>query len=291
VSDLSWSAAAGFLLAAVIAAAAWRLRALNTSGAAAAALLGTIIFGLGGLGWAILLVAFFVSSSGLSRLAGRRKSALEEKFSKGSQRDAAQVAANGGIAGIFALLHALFPAALWPWLGFAGALAAANADTWATELGVLSHSPPRLITSGRQVERGESGGITLAGTMAAAVGALFIALLAVIFWQGQLPGLALPFWLRGIPSPELPGSSMLQLSGALIALTIAGLLGSLLDSLLGATVQAIYRCSHCGKATERFPLHSCGGATARIRGWAWMNNDWVNIFCTLAGALIAVLTG
>src|SRR5438093_5230732 len=49
--------------------------------------------------------------------------------------------------------------------GPAGALAAAAADTWATEIGAFSPFAPRLITSGRQVPRGTSGGITVLGSL------------------------------------------------------------------------------------------------------------------------------
>src|SRR5512146_3231945 len=111
----------GFGLAAVVVLAASLAGSLNPWGALAALLLGTIVFGLGGLGWAILLLGFFTSSSLLSRLFRRRKAAFEEKFSKGSQRDAGQVLANGGIAGAFVIIHLLFPASAWPWVGFAGA--------------------------------------------------------------------------------------------------------------------------------------------------------------------------
>ncbi len=257
---------AGLILAVLVAAAAWKARALSTSGALAATALGTIIFGLGGVGWAVLLLAFFISSSALSRLFKRRKSALDEKFSKGSQRDAAQVLANGGAAGLCVLLHALFPTELWPWAAFAGALAAANADTWATELGVLSSNAPRLVTNGQVVERGTSGGITPAGTLASLAGALLIAALAVLLWPVGAPESA-PAWL--------------------VWFTLAGMGGGLLDSFLGATLQAIYTCPNCCKETERFPLHTCGEPTTLKRGLTWMNNDWVNGFCTLAGALLA----
>jgi uncharacterized protein (TIGR00297 family) len=281
---------AGLLLAVLIALAAWRARALNPQGALAAALLGTVIFGLGGLGWAILLMGFFVSSSLLSRLFRQRKASLDEKFSKGSQRDAGQVTANGGIAGLFVLLHLLFPAAAWPWLGFAGALAAANADTWATELGVLSRETPRLITSGMPVERGTSGGVSRLGVLAATGGALVIALLAVLFWQGHILSLpsAAPAWLVRSLGADLALLSPLKALAALAWVTLCGLAGSLFDSLLGATVQAIYTCPNCQKETERHPLHTCGTPTVRLRGLPWMDNDWVNTFCTLAGGLLAM---
>jgi uncharacterized membrane protein len=82
------------------------LQALSKSGAVAAALTGGLIFGLGGLAWASLLLTFFISSSALSAAFKGRKIALGEKFSKGSRRDMAQVLANGG-------LGALLVAGIW----------------------------------------------------------------------------------------------------------------------------------------------------------------------------------
>ena len=281
----------GFILALAIALAAYRARTLDRSGAVAAAVLGTLIFGLGGLAWAFLLIAFFVSSSLLSRLFGKRKRSLDEKFSKGSRRDAWQVAANGGVAGLFALMHAFFPAETWPWIGCAAALAAANADTWATELGVLSRNTPRMIHTGKPVERGTSGGVTLEGTLAALAGSALIALIAVVFWRGYT-GLVLvgvPFRiadLMGITPVDFSFEQRLLWFGWI---TLAGLLGSLIDSLLGATLQAIYRCPRCGKETEKYPLHSCGAQTTLVRGLPWLDNDWVNTFCTVSAALAAVV--
>ncbi len=283
---------AGFTLACIIAFAARKVRALNPSGAVAAAVLGTIIFGLGGVGWAILLLAFFVSSSGLSRLAKRRKRSLDEKAAKGSERDAGQVLANGGIAGIFALLHAFFPEAVWPWAGCAAALAAANADTWATELGVLSKTAPVLITSGKPVEPGTSGGISWAGTLAALSGASLVALFGALFWQGTT-GIFLPQGtspilgnLLGAGQPALTwGQGLVVFAG----LALCGLAGSLIDSLLGATVQAVYHCPACQKETERHPSHLCDTPTTWVRGWTWLDNDWVNAACTLSAAILAVL--
>jgi uncharacterized protein (TIGR00297 family) len=265
----------GIILALVVSLVAYRAHALNPSGAAAAAILGTIVFGLGGLTWAVLLLAFFISSSGLSRLFKRRKAGLDEKFSKGSRRDAGQVLANGGISGVFVLLHLLFPGQAWPWMGFAGALAAANADTWATELGVLSRSLPRMITSGRAVERGTSGAVSLAGTGAALSGGLLIGLLAGVLWR----------WTSPLTTPPAWGAVL----GITAWVTLSGLAGSLVDSLLGATLQAIYTCPACQKETERHPTHLCGAQTIYLRGLPWLDNDWVNTICTLAGGIAAAL--
>jgi len=250
----------GILLAILIAYLAYRARSLDRSGAYAAFVVGTVIFGLGGWGWAILLLTFFITSSGLSRAFKDRKREANEKYAKGGQRDAGQVFGNGGIATLFAALHFVFPEATWPWLGFAASLAAVNADTWATELGVLNPTSPRLITDLRKaVEKGTSGGISPVGTLASLAGAGIIGILAALL------------------SPT--GSDW----SIFLWVTIAGLLGSLFDSLLGATVQAIYYCPACQKETERNPTHSCSTQTTQIRGWTWLDNDWVNFACGALG--------
>ena len=250
----------GFIFGALIGFFAYRARALSLSGAWGATLTGGLIFGLGGLPWAVVLLTFFISSSGLSRAFAKNKSTLGEKFSKGSQRDIGQVLANGGLGALLAVIYAVFPDQNWSWIAFAGAMAAVNADTWATELGVLSRRPPRLITNGRVVERGASGGVSLTGYLAALAGAALIGLSAVLF------------------SPTIPPW------GFLAVILLAGLAGSTFDSFLGATVQAIYYCPQCQKETERHPFHLCGVQTSLVRGWPWLNNDLVNFFCSLAGA-------
>lgn len=250
----------GFFLASIIAYVAYRARSLDRSGAFAALVVGTVIFGLGGLRWAILLLTFFITSSGLSRAFKKRKQEANEKYAKGGRRDAGQVFGNGGIATLFAALYFFFPEAAWPWLGFAASLAAVNADTWATELGVLNPTSPRLITDLRKaVEKGTSGGVSPVGTLASLAGAGIIGLEAA--------------WLN--PS----GTNWLFF----VLVTLAGLLGALFDSLLGATVQAIYYCPNCQKETERNPTHGCGTPTTQIRGWKWLDNDWVNFACGAFG--------
>jgi uncharacterized protein (TIGR00297 family) len=254
----------GFLLGAAIGFLSWRAHALSASGALAATLTGGLIFGLGGIPWAVLLLVFFVSSSVLSRSYAARKATLSEKFSKGSRRDWGQVLANGGLGALLAVAHALAPGQAWPWVAFAGAMAAVNADTWATELGVLSQTPPCLITTWREVERGASGGITLLGSLSALGGAALIAMAA-----GLVPGQDM--------QPALLGF-----------IGLGGLAGSFFDSFLGATVQAIYYCPACRKETERHPLHLCGAQTRLAHGWSWLNNDLVNFGCSLLGAMVAV---
>jgi uncharacterized protein (TIGR00297 family) len=267
----------GTLLAILISFTAWRLKLLSNSGMVAAGIMGMLVFGLGGLAWASLLIGFFVVSSLFSRLSRNRKSFLDEKYAKGSRRDAWQVIANGGVATIILVITTIqrevlgcsitcFASNGWAFLAFAGSLAAANADTWATELGVLSGTAPRLITTGRRVPFGTSGAISMTGNLASLAGALFIAGLSALPWTG-------------IPHP-------LEWQMVVLLVTLAGLTGSFIDSMLGATLQAIYHCPACNKESEKHPFHSCGTPTRQIRGLSWLDNDLVNLICTLSGAII-----
>ena len=156
------------------------------------------------------MLAFFVSSSLVSNK---------------TTRNHRQVLANGGVAALAALAGS--------WIAFAGALAAATADTWASEIGRHSRTPPRLITNGTPVPTGTDGGMTLLGTAAGIAGAGLIAALSYVLGQRDAPAIA-----------------------------VAGVVGMLVDSLLGATVQGKVR---------------------------WMDNDAVNLAATVTGAAFAGL--
>jgi len=253
----------GFLLGVIVSLGAWRLGSLSKSGAVGAAVTGGLIFGFGGLPWGVLLLTFFITSSALSKTYKGRKEGLSEKFSKGHQRDLGQVLANGGLGSLLAIVLLLTDGETWVWYAYAGAMAAVNADTWATELGVLNPTNPRLITNWKMVDPGTSGGVSLLGTVSSLVGAALIGSVGVIF---SPPGEAWRIFL---------------------AVVIGGLAGSIFDSLLGATIQAIYYCPECKKETEWYPNHSCGIETHRIRGLNWLNNDLVNFLASLMGALVA----
>lgn len=256
----------GLILSACIGYAGYRRGALSASGVLGAVLVGTAVFGFGGPAWGAVLVVFFASSSALSRYRQAQKESLAEKFSKGAQRDLWQALANGGLGALIAMIYALHPAP-WLWPAFLGAMAGVNADTWATELGVLAPTPPRLITTGRPVEVGTSGGVSLRGSAAALAGAALIGALGAAYALGV---------------DRAAGSAL----ALLYAVTLGGLLASLFDSLLGASVQRIYYCDHCRKETER-RLHRCGNITRPLRGWGWLDNDWVNFLSSGVGAIAA----
>src|SRR5690625_486844 len=253
----------GALLAIVVAGGGYASRALTGGGAVGAVIVGTTIFGVGGFVWGVPLVVFFVSSSLLTGWRSGAKERAAAEFEKGGRRDLGQVLANGGVPARRALLDAVIPgSSALPAL--VGALAVATADTWATELGLLSSAPPRLITTGAQVPPGTSGGITQLGLLASAGGGLLIGLVTLL--------------ISGL------GPALLILS------TAAAIVGSLVDSLLGATVQALYYCPLCEVETER-SLHHCGQLTEPSRGWSGLDNDRVNLIAIMAGACVGWVLG
>jgi uncharacterized protein (TIGR00297 family) len=266
--------ALGLVLSSLMGVGGYYKAALSKSGVLGAIIVGTAIFGFGGWAWGLLLIAFFVSSSFLSALKKMDKARVAEAFDKGGQRDLGQALANGGLGALIALLSLIWPASWW-WYAFLGAMGTVNADTWATELGVLSKQPPRLITSGKKVPAGTSGGITAIGTLAALGGGLFIGLVAWGLSRGA-------GWLSGEPLPGWGGM-------AIVVTGFGGLAGALFDSLLGATLQTMYVCDTCSRETER--TRCCAGPTRHLRGISWLNNDWVNFISAVIGASITLAIG
>jgi uncharacterized protein (TIGR00297 family) len=270
-----WPLAFGFVLSTLIAWGGYQKRSLSRSGVAGAIVLGALIFGLGGWIWGLLLIAFFVSSSFLSRYREAEKEGLAEKFAKGYQRDLGQALANGGWGAVLAVLYFLRPDPLL-FTAFVGTMATVNADTWGTEVGVLSPTLPRLVTNGQWVPVGTSGGVTSLGTLAALAGGLFIGLVA--------------FVLRLVESLWQMGQWTWADLWLLVFAGLGGLAGCFFDSLLGATVQGIYYCEGCQKETES-RVHRCGRETRLRRGWRWLGNDAVNFISSAVGGGIAALLG
>jgi uncharacterized protein (TIGR00297 family) len=255
-----WRALAGLASAAAVATAARFGRALTGGGTAAAILVGTACVAAG-WSWGLLLMTFFLTGTALSRLGRERKGARTVgRIDKGGPRDAWQVAANGGIFAVAALLSIAGHPAWWQVAGV-GALATSTADTWATEVGLLAGGAPRSIITWRAVEAGLSGGVTVVGSLAMVAGAL------------ALSGMA-----RAVGWP--PGA----VRGALIG----GVAGATADSVLGATLQTRRHCPRCGVSTEAL-RHGCGAETDVTGGLRGLDNDRVNLVSGVIGAAVAVL--
>lgn len=250
-------AAGGLFLSVVIAATARRTRSLSGDGAVCAVIVGTLSVAAG-WDWGTLLIAFFLTSTLLSRFGGSTGAIVE----KGGARDAMQVLANGGLFALAAAAYLVHPASIWQAIG-AGALAASTSDTWATEIGTRAKRLPRSIITWRPVPAGMSGGVTLPGTLAAIAGAVFIGIVAALLgWSERVAAAAI----------------------------VGGIVGSTADSVLGATLQARRRCPACKLVTER-SVHNCGARTAHAGGLSWLTNDGVNAVSAAIGAMASIWGG
>lgn len=248
----------GIVMAAGIAAAAYRIRALSISGAVAATIIGATVHAAMGATGSSAMVAYFATSSALGRLPGTRLPVQR----RGNRRDAVQVLANGGPAAAFALLHALrvAPSAFDTRAGYYGTLSAAASDSWATEIGTRWGGQPRSIANFRHTLAGESGGVTLAGLAASVLASLMMAAIARLGENNR--------------------------GGLVRTCVTSGLAGSLTDSLLGALLQERRWCEHCHIQTE-LATHTCGQPTTHLRGIPAINNDVVNLVAVVAGGMAA----
>lgn len=144
--------------------------------------------------------------------------------------------------------------------GFSAAMAESLADSLASKIGPLSKKQPIDICRLRRTSTGLSGGVTLLGTLAELFGA---ALAAGVYFIG-----------RGRIVPAL-------------AVLAAGFLGAVFDSVLGSIVQVKYRCPVCGAVSER--QYHCDARGSIESGFAFINNDTVNLLSNFSSLLLAFL--
>ncbi|KAF8652459.1 hypothetical protein HU200_062791 [Digitaria exilis] len=320
-SSLAVRSAVGALLSAAIAARAVRRRSLDASGGAAGFVVMAVHVACG-YRYGALLLAFFFSSSKATRIGEDRKRRIEDGFKEGGQRNWIQVLANSTVATILVVILELMTGGKDQCLGTSGSktitgiiggiighYCCCNGDTWSSEIGVLSNEQPRLITTLKStglllemtediwsipltfvvrrsrefpklvlcelttalfykpVRKGTNGGVTLQGLLAAAGGGLIIGLTFVIF---------------GLLTAECSFDMALRQLLVLPISAAAGLLGSLIDSLLGATLQFSGYCSVRKKVVSKR-----GPTVTKISGMTVLDNDAVNAVSVL---LTTVLT-
>uniref|UniRef100_A0A0D6R8Q3 DUF92 domain-containing protein n=1 Tax=Araucaria cunninghamii TaxID=56994 RepID=A0A0D6R8Q3_ARACU len=277
MENLGLKAFVGVTLASLIAAWAVRRKSLSLSGGfagfivMAATLMASYRFGA-------LLLVFFFTSSKLTKLGAEKKRERDVDFKEGGQRDWLQVLMNSSIATALALGVAYLTgwndrcldaekASLVTGLigGILGHYACCNGDTWSSEVGILSSSQPRLITTLKHVPPGTNGAVTIAGLLAAAAG-------------GAMVGLT--FVLTGLLTTRCEGRLALKQLLAFPIATFAGLFGSVVDSVLGATVQYSGYCAVRKKVVGR-----PGPTVKRISGQNILSNNGVNFVAILLTTL------
>lgn len=258
---------------------------VSPSGAAAAALVGSATQA-SNVRASATLVAFFLSSSKLTKFKEELKSGSED-FKAGGQRDWKQVVGTGLVPTILAVLagsqvgfvdlplssltHKTYTALMG---GFLGYFACCCGDTWASEAGQLSEETPRLITTLRPVRKGTNGGVTKLGLFASLTGGLFIGL---VFWAAVLVSPSLRLHTGAFDS-ALRQWPVIWLGAA------AGFVGSLIDSLLGATMQFTGFNIGTQKITSKR-----GEGITQIAGVSFLDNNMVNVLSSAITALLCAI--
>ncbi|XP_054775028.2 transmembrane protein 19-like [Lytechinus pictus] len=253
---------------------------LDRAGAVLAFVIG-VVMTLSSYSHFLSMAAFFYSGSKLTRFRARRKQELEEDYKEGGQRTWIQVFANGGLPALYAAHFILdtgfqdrpldfshYYNSTFIALGVMSGIACCSGDTWASEVGsVVGMEKPFLITTWERVPRGTNGGVSLVGTLMSFAGGLVVGL-------GYLVGIFLTFsqeMLRDSP-PQWP----VVLFGG-----VAGLVGSLFDSLLGAWFQYSGYCTRQCKV-----VHQASPTTKHISGVALFDNEGINLLSCLLTVLV-----
>ena len=206
----------------IVGVIAFKLKTVDLKGFIAGVIVGSLILIFGGLKMFILLLTFFTLSSLATKFKYEEKRAKGVAENKGGKRSIGNVLGNGLTLVIIPVIEYISGSPYWI-LGYIGAVSAVTADTLATEIGLLSKSKPRLITNlNKMVEPGTPGGVTLLGLMAIIASSLLIG--AIAYSIGVLEGKA-------------------TINIVILSSLLGGIAGSTTDSIVGATLQALYKLS------------------------------------------------
>jgi uncharacterized protein (TIGR00297 family) len=248
-----------FVFGFFISFSSFRLKLLNSKGAAATFILAVIIFYFGEVKWTIPILIFFILSSLLSKLRRKINPKVDSQFQKSDQRDHVQVLANGGFPALIILVNQVYSSELL-YVVYVSALAAACSDTWSTEIGTMFNTRTFDILNLHIVEQGTSGGVSLPGFVGSILGAIIISFSALV-------------WITSY-----------KFLGVII---VSGIIGCIFDSVLGSALQAKYNCIICNKTVER-KIH-CDKNTVHSKGFKRLDNDGVNFSTSIFGGLVSLL--
>lgn len=272
-----WRWLFSILVPLTISSRALKRRSLDRSGFLGALLVGFVLT-MANLSFFVSLLVFFITSSKLTRWKEEIKKKIDSDYKEGGQRNWVQVFCNGGVPTELALLYMIevgpgeIPvdfgrqfSASWMCLSLLGALACSTGDTWASEVGpVLSQSRPRLISTWEEVPAGTNGGVTTVGLVASFLGGLAV---GGAYFISQL------LFVKDLHLADSQWP-LIMYGG------VAGLLGSLLDSFLGAHMQYSGVDAATGKVVSYESV-----TTKRICGKPILDNNGVNLFSSVLIAL------
>ncbi|XP_030552914.1 protein PGR [Rhodamnia argentea] len=266
------------LVASLVAVRAYGRKSLDFSGALAGFLVMAVHIAAGYRYGAMLLVFFFTSSK-LTKVGEEKKRKVDPDFKEGGQRNWVQVLSNSAIATVLVVViwtltgwkdecldsgkSALITSLIG---GVIGHYSCCNGDTWSSELGILSDEQPRLITTFKPVRKGTNGGVTVQGLMAAAA-------------AGAVIGIS--FVLVGFLTTKCTLDVALKQLLVIPLSTLAGLCGSVIDSLLGATLQFSGFCTVRNKIVGK-----PGPTVKKISGLGILDNNAVNLVSILMTTML-----
>lgn len=257
----------GLLLSFLVSFVSFKKKALSTSGFIAGIFMGTLVYFFGGIIIFVSMFSAFASSSVLSKFKKDRKRHLELIHEKSDTRDHIQIIVNCITGLIFSILYYFYNQVEFLVIS-ATSFAVLNSDTWASEIGVLSKKSPISILTGKKIEKGMSGGVSLLGTISSLLGAMFV---------------ALSFSLTWVVIYKYDNNLIYYF----LVCTLFGFLGSLIDSLFGLLLQAQYFSEELNIFTEKSV--SNGKANKLVRGFRIFNNDMVNLTSSITSCLIAMI--
>lgn len=237
------------ILATLILILAYHKKAITVDGIAAALMTAATLYALGGYWVGTSLLVFFLLGTAVTKVKNDHKVRAESLQEPGSSRNWKQVLANSLPATLVVWAALLWQEPRLTLLGIA-VFSAASADTFSSEIGMMSRGKVYNILTGKPMPSGLSGGVSMVGLVAGLVGSFTVALLALpdFGWKGLLVATAL------------------------------GFLGTLIDSVLGATLQCKYQGQDGG-------LQDRQSADAElVAGFAWITNNTVNLttLCIIA---------
>jgi uncharacterized protein (TIGR00297 family) len=253
----------GAFFSGVVAVMAYHRKSLTQSGALSALIFGTVIYVFGGwLVW-LMLIFFFIASSALTKIHYRKQ---PEDAEEKNGRNYVQVISNAFAASLFSVIYYVSGDTIYM-LAAVVSIAASNADTWASEIGRLSKGKNYSILTFKEMPKGSSGAITLLGTFASILGALFISVIFIIFESIQ------------------NGFELVTLLKHGYIISVGGFIGCLLDSVMGILFQAKYKDAS-GKWYEHKKFS--GESLILISGFTIITNDMVNLLSSLSASIMTI---
>ena len=258
-----------------------------TMGGALSALFIGISVSFAGFEYLVIMLAFFVSSTKATDIHREiKRNLLGDSYTKEKQRNATQVLCKGFFPTIISLIISfkydskmfLFSTennSLKFLYGiYIGFYVSANADTWASELGINSNSLPIYIGSFTKVPKGINGAISLYGTVMSVLGGGFIGLTSTICTM-----------LRSMEFVAIE-----RIIEVIILGMFCGFLGSLIDSILGATLQiSIYDTENkCVVDKDEIDMNTIDINRYKIYGRNYLNNSMVNL---ITGVVTSMISG